>query len=427
MKRIILCCILTALLLGAACALADGGSWVCPQCGLTGNTGNFCPTCACPRPAEGWACPQCGQTGNTGSFCTACAFPKPVQGAVSPWLEQIPGETDRVKVRTGEVTASDFIQNRQNPALWQPSNAADGNETTCWQFSSKKAGALGGTWLEMKLPAAQTVDALWFKNGFWAFGTSGRDQYPINARPKKVRVEFLYSGSGVYADAVELTLQDDKARTDWQRFDVGRHTGVAAVRLWILSAYQGSQYPNDVCLSEVMLVQYASYAIASQPQDAGLPVVYESPRTASNANLKMKLATRSGPGTQYDEPGTFFGNTWQSTAVRVLAKEWDGNIWWVLVDFSSGGARYRVWTGLKRVDVNTDSLPEQYATGQGTVNPTDTRRGPGTDYAKGPRITHWQDVVAYGRENGYVEVEYYDDTRSRWYRVWVPAGATSLD
>ena len=59
MKRIV-CCILIGLLLGAACALADSGSWVCPQCGQAGNTGNFCSNCACPRPNEGWLCPQCG-------------------------------------------------------------------------------------------------------------------------------------------------------------------------------------------------------------------------------------------------------------------------------------------------------------------------------------------------------------------------------
>ena len=426
MKRI-LCCILIGLLLGAACALADGGSWQCPQCGQAGNTGNFCSNCACPRPNEGWLCPRCGQAGNTGNFCSNCAYPRPSQTAVNEGLEQLPGEAERVKVRISAVSASAFIQNKQTPTLWQPSNAADGDESTCWQFSSKQSGALGNTWLELKLSAPQTVDALWFKNGFWAFGTSGRDQYPINARLKKVRVEFLYSGKAQYADALELTLQDDKARKDWQRFDVGRHPGVTGVRLWVLSAYQGSQYPNDVCLSEVMLVQYASASAAAQPQATNPPTVYESPRSAASANLKMKLATRSGPGTQYDEPGTFFANNWKSTTVRVLAKEWDGDIWWVLVDFSSGGARYRVWTGLKRVDVNVDALPEQYGNGQGTVNPTDTRRGPGADYAKGPRITHWQDVVAYGRENGYVEVEYYDDAQNRYYRVWVPSSAVSLD
>lgn len=141
--------------------------------------------------------------------------------------------------------------------------------------------------------------------------------------------------------------------------------------------------------------------------------------------LKMRLSTRSGPGTEYDEPGTFFSNSWQNELVRVMGKHWDGNIWWVLVDFSDNNSSYRVWTGLKRVDVNIDDIPEVYSIGQGTVNSTASKRGPGRNYANGPQINHWQDVVAYGWENGYVEVEYYD--QGKVYRVWVPESAVSID
>jgi len=144
-----------------------------------------------------------------------------------------------------------------------------------------------------------------------------------------------------------------------------------------------------------------------------------------NASLKMRLSTRSGPGTEYDEPGTFFNNNWQKQTVTVMGKHWDGNIWWVLVDFTNGKQAYRVWTGLKRVNVNLDAVPEILSIGQGTVSATETRRGPGGSYAAGPRINHWQDVVAYGWENGYVEVEYWDN--GIVYRVWVPESTVSID
>ena len=145
------------------------------------------------------------------------------------------------------------------------------------------------------------------------------------------------------------------------------------------------------------------------------------------AKLKMRVSTRSGPGTEYDEPGTFFSGNWQRQTVTVMGKHWDGNIWWVLIDFSSGNQSYRVWTGLKRVSVNLDAVPEIRSIGQGTVGETETRRGPGSRYAAGPKITHWQDVVAYGWENGYVEVEYRDYDRNTVYRVWVPESAVSID
>ena len=98
------------------------------------------------------------------------------------------------------------------------------------------------------------------------------------------------------------------------------------------------------------------------------------------------------------------------------------------MDFSNGGkASYRVWTGLKRVDVDINRVKEVYAKGQGTVNSTsETYRGPGGKYAKANvSINGWKDVEAYGRENGYVEVEFQQG--SKWYRLWVPESVTSID
>ena len=145
------------------------------------------------------------------------------------------------------------------------------------------------------------------------------------------------------------------------------------------------------------------------------------------AGLMMRLSTRSGPGTDYDEPGTFFQNTWQKERVRVLGKSWDGSIWWVFVEFQNGQTAYRAWTGLKRVNVNIDAIPEVYSIGQGTVDATETRRGPGSYYAKGPTISRWKDVVAYAWENGYVEVEFFNDADNMIYRCWVPESKVSID
>lgn len=423
----ILVCLGMSLILAAVClcALAEG-EWVCESCGLSGNTGNFCTSCGAARPVLAWNCLNCGQSGNTGNFCSNCGAAKGAV-AVNDQLEQIPGQAECVKVRIQETTASAYISSNRDPVLWHPAKATDGNESTCWQFSAKKSGALGNTWLEMRLASPQTVDALWIKNGFWAYGSSGKDQYVINARPRGIRAEVLTSGSSAYTRVMEYTLEDDPGRSGWQQFYLGRHENVTAVRLWILSAYPGTEFPNDVCLSEVMLVQFAPAATALPPQASGETIVYESPRSAASAKLLMRLATRSGPATEYDEPGTFFSDTWKNQVVQVRGRAWDGNIWWVLIDFSSGGSRYRVWTGLKRVDVDINALPDIYATGQGTVSATDTWRGPGSNYAKGPRITHWQDVEAFGRENGYVEIEYRDDEKNRVYRCWVPAGAASID
>lgn len=409
---------------------AESGEWVCENCGLTGNTGNFCPECGAERPSSGWTCPNCGLTGNTGKYCSECGAAKPSPGdsrqTVNEQLEQIPGETDKVKICLESVNASSYIGNKSDPTRWLPDNAADGDESTCWQFSAKK-GLKGKSWLELTVGEGQTVDEIWFKNGFWAYNDKGKDQYSINARPKGVRISFLYRGETEYRDAAELTLKDE-AFKDWQRFALGSHENVTAVKLAILTIYQGSHYKNDVCLSEVMLVQYSPAAGAKPAAEAKTATVYESNPAVTGAGLLMKLSTRSGPGTQYDEPGTFFGNSWQEQNVKVLGKHNDGSIWWVLVDFRNGSKdSYRVWTGLKRVDVDISKVKEYNPSGQGTVSATsNTFRGPGTNYAKAKvTISGWKDVVAYGRENGYVEVEFQQG--KKWYRLWVPENETSID
>lgn len=440
--KTLLCLALALLLtLPATGVSAASEAWICPDCGAE-NNGNFCSNCGAPAPSADWTCPSCGAE-NSGNFCSNCGTQKPdgtaqpAQAAPAPAeaaapvpavdedLEQIPGETDRVRVVASQVDASAYIVNKQEPGRWLPENASDGNETTCWQFSSKK-NKLGKVWMDLYYFRPQTADEIWFKNGFWGYNTEGEEEYSVNARPKGVRVEFRRSGDSTFSDGMEITLQDDQGMSGWQRFDIGHQENVEAVRLTILSSYKGSRFPNDVCLSEVMLVRNAP---ASSAREAGtvIPRIYEATVGPREATINQKLATRSGPATEYDEPGTFFGKNWEQATVNVRGKSWDGSIWWVLVDFQYGGERYRIWTGLKRVNVNIDLIPEIWPKGQGTVDATsETYRGPGGSYARANiSIDSWQDVLAFGRENGYVEIEY--EVGRKKYRLWVPENVTSID
>ncbi|MCQ2369172.1 MAG: hypothetical protein MJ007_01700 [Paludibacteraceae bacterium] len=63
---------------GEAAKAAKEAGWTCPQCGQSGNQGNFCINCGSPKPqpAETWECPACHQKGNKGNFCTNCGNPK---------------------------------------------------------------------------------------------------------------------------------------------------------------------------------------------------------------------------------------------------------------------------------------------------------------------------------------------------------------
>ncbi len=145
------------------------------------------------------------------------------------------------------------------------------------------------------------------------------------------------------------------------------------------------------------------------------------------AGLLMRLSTRTGPGTLYDEPGTFFNNNWPSTSVRVLSRAWDSrnDIWWVQVEFGSGTQKIRAYTGLKRVDVDIDRVPNEYSQGTATMIRSSTAYwGPGTDYASSKyNIPSGTAVTIYDIEAGYAQVEFSDSRISNpLRRAW-----TSVD
>ena len=74
-----------------------------------------------------------------------------------------------------------------------------------------------------------------------------------------------------------------------------------------------------------------------------------------------KLATRKGPGTQYEGGGTY---SVKNQYIKVLAKAWDkrNGIWWVKCEIPYHGEIRILWTGWKRFDHTTiwlDDLPEE--------------------------------------------------------------------
>ena len=74
-----------------------------------------------------------------------------------------------------------------------------------------------------------------------------------------------------------------------------------------------------------------------------------------------KLATRKGPGTQYEGGGTY---SVKNQYIKVLAKAWDkrNGIWWVKCEIHYKNQIRVLWTGWKRFDHSTislDDLPEE--------------------------------------------------------------------
>ncbi len=151
------------------------------------------------------------------------------------------------------------------------------------------------------------------------------------------------------------------------------------------------------------------------------------------AGLKMKLATRTGPGTWYDQPGSFFSGNYRSTSVRVLTRAWDDSneIWWLQVEFTYHDMLCRAYTGLKRVNVDINSVPEEQVIGSArTTRSAAGYWGPGTDYmASQYDIPSGTYVTVLDEENGYAQVEFYDsrpgDSKVNTRRAWIPTNYLS--
>ena len=240
------------------------------------------------------------------------------------------------------VDATSWISGK-DPSAYVPYRMIDGDEETAFQFSTKTT-RLGKEYVYFYFDGAYTIDTLWIKNGFWKY-TNGNDQYLRNSRVKKMRVDFQYSGHSNYSDSMTVTLPDDSLRADWTKISLGSRQNVESVRFLIQEIYKGSKYPNDVCISEVRFVSGSSGSSSYSGQLYGLAI--------------QKLATRKGPGTTYQEGGTY---EVAGQYIRVISRAWDkrNGIWWVKCEIPYRNETRILWTGYKRFDSSTlplESIP----------------------------------------------------------------------
>lgn len=147
------------------------------------------------------------------------------------------------------------------------------------------------------------------------------------------------------------------------------------------------------------------------------------------ATLNQKMATRTGPGTKYTEPGTYFSSGKQ---VLVRSKVWDASnrIWWVQVEFtpSYGGDRIRAYTGAKRMNVDLSRVPEEYALQScRVIEDADAFAGPWYD-----GFMPWSDTIYAGTtatllevENGFAHIECWNSWRGSMWRGWVKLSTLS--
>lgn len=140
--------------------------------------------------------------------------------------------------------------------------------------------------------------------------------------------------------------------------------------------------------------------------------------------VESRIATRSGPATKYTEPGSFL---YRGAAVTVHTKVWDSKneMYWLQVEFASGGEKYRAYTGDWRVSADLTWVPDEVVLDYTWIcYNTRGYAGPGYDYH------YYEDILLYKDSNCRI-IEVQDDfalidtsgSSKGWTRVWVPLEA----
>ena len=259
-----------------------------------------------------------------------------------------------------------------------------------------------------------TISDLWIRNG----NMSSNSKYYENARIKDIDIT-IYSLNGTYDysflmdDYYDTTTVNDNWYAGYQRLSFPfAISNVYRIELWIKHCYPSTSGDYHLSISDIIFASSSESKPAFTPASAAQGNV--------NVQLNQRLATRSGPSTKYDELGSYFS---AGTKVKAISKAWDSvnEIWWIQVEFTYGGSARRAYTGLKRLNMSADQVPEEYPLST-NANITDDCRvylGPGTNY------THRNDMITAGTcgtiytiENGYAQFEYNDG--SQYHRVWVP-------
>lgn len=138
-----------------------------------------------------------------------------------------------------------------------------------------------------------------------------------------------------------------------------------------------------------------------------------------------RLATRTGPTTEYTEPGTFY---LEGSYVKIVSIAYDENgVPWVQCEISEGYGLMRVYTGLKRFDAATVDLTNvrnesSYRPYSARLSASyELRYGPGNEYAvmSGYKLSSGKSVTVITTEGSWAQVQFTTGSGSLC-RGWIP-------
>ncbi|MBE5805037.1 MAG: hypothetical protein E7316_11075 [Clostridiales bacterium] len=302
-----------------------------------------------------------------------------------------------------------------------PELLLDDESSTFW---SRPAGS-AGTSADITLYTGQTtLSAIWLRNG----NQTSEWDYNAYARPGIIKVEVTYLTHDVlYANSYRYAMTDLYQPNVYSQSWQGGYqclqlpqpiTGVQSVSLTVESIVEGVHW-DRVCISDVLLA-------GTGTQSGSSGVIQETTFMPIETTLLMRLATRSGPSTRYEELGSYFKEGYDVTVLSLCYD--DGGVPWVQVEFTYLNRLRRAYTGLKRVDVDEALLPrEEWLADATLARKVTPRYGPGTDYAaRNLELSAGLSGSVYAYENGWAQFEYYDTAKALYRRVWVQTGDLNI-
>ena len=208
---------------------------------------------------------------------------------------------------------------------------------------------------------------------------------------------------------------------------------IAAVDFGYCVAYENFVgYMDEYYLKKVSSTRFnfalpngnAFLSVIEKPSNTFTPTPTQNPRIKTFPYSPLiiypnqNISTRSGPGTQYTEPGTFSANY----AYTVYYQTTGGSVNWGYVEFPLNGKKIRAYTGVKRFSTSGylpyDNEAFNYVT---VISPYATHYGPGNEYVEAPyeHPSYGTQAKAFFTENGWTMIEYYLSD-GRLHRGWIP-------
>ena len=366
-------------------------------------------------------------------------------------------------------------------AYGQVSTLTDDATHTTWTKES-----VGGVDLTLNLYSA-TVGEIWIRSGH----CYSQNYYNSYDRPEVVKVTVWYRAnqytttSDTYryrlSDAYRPNTRSSSWNSGYQRILLPKaYSGVTKIELTIESTISG--YNRTGATITDIIVARGSHATATpKSYTTATPkpyVVYVTPTPGPNteptrdvivdpvttmpliervtptptlaptrapstsyptstgivATLKQRIATRTGPSNNFDEPGSFFS---KGDTVNVISKAWDdeNEIWWYQVEFYYDKGWYRAYTPAQRIDLDPSYVLTENMEGDPREVLYDQRvyYGPGEEFVmyKVSMLYKESRAVIYAYEidpdTGIVwaQIQYHDYAVDVTRRGWVPLDCLS--